>query len=177
MFGSQQWKRAREIALVLFLIAAAIVLTAIWDFGLWDKLPFSLSIRLSYWADTLGNLNWLGHGIGSFLGSYPSFASIDTMVSRTDHAHNDFIEWVFELGLVGAVLLVALVVVAVRSDLGDRDLAVVVALGVEMLFAFPLHLPCTAFVGAVLLGHLCRNGDRVWGRFPYRREILSTRHG
>ncbi len=151
----------------------------VFDLGWWPAIPNSLYERLSFWGDTVRNLNVMGHGLGSFNGLYPSFATADTLAVRTDHVHNDYIEWVFELGAVGAALLAALVVCLVRGRAVRCSAGcVAVALGVEMLLAFPLHLPCTAFLGALVLGHLAGNRDRVWVGVPSRGGTVPARsHG
>lgn len=148
----------------------------VFDLEIIPAIPNSVYERLSFWSDTVRHLNLMGHGLGSFNGLYPSFATADTLAVRTDHVHNDYLEWLFELGVIGAALLAALVVVGFRSNGGAAERCVAIALGVEMLFAFPLHLPCTAFMGALVLGNLCGAGDRVRGRVAAGGGVLPGRH-
>lgn len=116
----------------------------------------SFSDRWSYYTDTARQLTFFGHGLGSFNGLFPSFASSDTLAVRTDHVHNDYLEAVFEIGIVAVFIWWALFAVLARA-VDSPERTVLIAVAVEMLFAFPLHLPCTAFLAALCLGHLCRD--------------------
>jgi O-antigen ligase len=67
--------------------------------------------RPAIWRTTVQGITefWpLGSGLGTFPSVYPLFEDGDT-VTRTyvNHAHNDYLEWVFEAGLIGAALIVA----------------------------------------------------------------------
>ena len=98
-----------------------------------------------------------GHGIGTF-GSvlHPEHAD-----GVAQHAHNDILELVWDLGLVG----LGLGALFVRQLFGPLNSArlVLVAVAVEALFAFPLQLPVTLAVAALAAGYAVRDRAMVWG--------------
>lgn len=127
----------------------------------------SLTHRLAIWRDTLEGLTIFGNGIGSFYVLYPSHASLtDTLVQRPDHVHNDVLEVLYELGLPGVALCAALWILCSGSR--NKGLPVLVGLGCMSFWEFPLYMPVTAFVGALVAGHLCADGDRLRVAIPYR---------
>ena len=73
------------------------------------------------------------------------------------HAHNDYLELVYELGAVGAVLG-ALFAWELWGPLNSARLVLIV-FAVEACFAFPSHLPATLAIAALVAGHAVR--DRV----------------
>ncbi len=136
----------------------------------------SFSDRWSYYTDTMRQLTFFGHGLGSFNGLFPSFASSDTLAVRTDHVHNDYLEAIFEIGGVAVFVWCALFAVCLRAVV-SAERTVLVAVGVQMLFAFPLHLPATAFLAALCLGHLCRDRVVVRDQLAHGGIFLQEGHG
>lgn len=85
---------------------------------LWRKLrdPEPLLYRDQMWRSSLTlwrGQPWLGHGLGTFERAYPAAATFDTG-ERVDHAHNDWLEWGAEGGLVLVAILLTGFVYAVR---------------------------------------------------------------
>jgi hypothetical protein len=120
----------------------------------------STSERLAIWRDTADGLTVLGRGPGSFLIDYPLFASrTDTMLSRPEAAHNDYLELLFEFGL-GVAPLVGLLALALTSPATDRYL--LIAFLVTAFFAFPIREPTEALLGAVALGRCSVGWDLSW---------------
>lgn len=75
----------------------------------WARLwqPEPLFIRTDLWASTwdlIWSRPWLGWGSGTFEFVYPQFARFSTDF-YVPHAHNDWLEWAAEGGLVGIVIL------------------------------------------------------------------------
>jgi O-antigen ligase len=78
---------------------------------LWRKLrdPEPLLYRAQMWQSSLELWRaapWFGHGLGTFQLAYPETATFDTG-EIVDHAHNDWLEWGVEGGLVLLVPLAA----------------------------------------------------------------------
>lgn len=123
--------------------------------------------RLDTWTDAAGNLTILGHGLGSFRWAYPEM----------EWAHNDFLQISYELGLVGAAVIAALVWIAVRAPLMPR--LVLIVFLVEGLFDFPLYWPTTGFMAALCLGAALlaraelRDGVSVRERARHARKVAS----
>ncbi len=63
--------------------------------------------RPAVWADTIGissDFPFFGSGLGTFASLYPSYEDREEF-SRYSHAHNDYLEYLSELGVLGFVFL------------------------------------------------------------------------
>jgi O-antigen ligase len=125
--------------------------------------------RLQIWHSAINGVSLFGHGIGSFWSSFPSFDLRPTAFTHPEHAHNEFLNVAFELGLVGLVLLCGFC--ATLAGPLDTARLVLIALLVESIFEFPLHEPTTAFLGMVAAGHAVRNRYLLWDFVVGRRGI------
>lgn len=69
--------------------------------------------RFSFWPNVIyaiGHFGWLGTGAGTFDGVYRSVETLDTLTSRyLNHAHNDYLEILLEMGIPGMLLLLAFI--------------------------------------------------------------------
>lgn len=135
--------------------------------------------RIGLWSDAATGLTWLGHGIGSF---YTEFAylsgTVDTFIERPEHLHNDWLEIAFELGAVGVVLVAAMGIIACAAGRrgSSASLLVLAGFAAESSVGFPLHVPCTAFLAALCLGHLARDRADIRDMLPLGRELLRLWH-
>ncbi len=132
--------------------------------------------RLVIWLTTLeaaSSAPWLGHGAGTFTWIYPAMPSELVMAnpelapyagSWTNAAHNSLLQTWSELGIVGVFLLVSLAgcaMMAMHARLNREgegngvilatSLSMMIALVVQSLFSFPLELPVSLLLFAVLL--------------------------
>ncbi|MDF7774426.1 O-antigen ligase [Sphingomonas sp. AOB5] len=119
--------------------------------------------RFHFWPNVLyaiGEFGWTGTGAGSFDGVYRSVETLDTLSERfLNHAHNDYLEILLEMGIPGALLLVAfLVVMTIRVI--RRPMA-----GIEGRLAYA-GLTCA---GLVLLHSMAD--------YPLRTPLLSVVFG
>lgn len=155
------WRRsrwlARETAAVGAGLLAALALSGILaDYRVFSMV--SVGERAMIWQNTLHGMTWLGRGLGSFYTEYPSHAWLqDMLLSRAWHAHNDFLEWAYELG-PGALLPVALLAWCLRTPLAPER-AVLIVFIVEAAFGFPAHLPVSGCIAAMAAGHLAARGE------------------
>lgn len=119
------------------------------------------SVRTDIWLDTIAGLTFWGNGLGSFGSIFPLHATrVDTTAVLPVHAHNDFLEILFELGAPGLVLFLGFIAaIAYKSE--QRERYILVALGTTALFGFPLHTPTTAFVLGIVAGYGARGWDMV----------------
>jgi hypothetical protein len=133
----------------------------------------SIDERLAIWHSALDGTTLVGHGIGSFWSVYPSYDLRPPVPiglwSTPEFAHNEFLHFAFELGIVGLLLFCSLC--ATLAGPIDTARLVLIALFVESCFDYPLHLPVTGFLGMVAAGHAVRNRYLLWGRFGWRRDI------
>ena len=151
LVGRMRW---RWIAFIAMVSAIAIGGALLLDLQLPGRVT-SLNQRLAIWHNALFDLRWFGWGLGSSL----------------DYAHNELLHLALELGL-GSLLLWVSFGYAIGGPLVTERLVLVTILA-EGLFAFPLHMPATAFLAALCAGRLCgaRHALRGvgHGRRAYRR--------
>ena len=149
--------------------------------------------RISIWANTLamiGDYPVRGVGLGNWSVAYPFYHTrvlVDYQFSakiRHSHAHNDYLEIVAELGVLGGLLLGWVAVALCRKFLRlladetneQRILLVglftaVAAIGVDALFSFPLQQPALLFLTVIcmsLFSSRCRRHPprAAWWRVP-----------
>ena len=141
------WKRSRVITL---LIALNIVGVAYFD----NHKITSFGERWALWQDTASGLTPFGHGAGSFFMLYPKYAlRTDTMSTRPEDPHNDYLGLAFQYGL-GATLVFAILGIGLVSSGPSR--LVLLAFGLIAFVSFPIRIPIEGLVGMVALGRLCR---------------------
>ena len=175
--GLALWRRSRFAALITTLGFALFVLTFMaregGPHGLFES--DDLMQRVGVWMDLAPHLTVWGHGLGSFIVEYPLFQHHSTpLVLRFENAHNDFLQVAYELGLVGALLILVLLMRMLAAPASPAWYAMIVFL-VEACFGFPLYEPvsgalaaCCAgviFAGCTSLrGLLPDRGSRIWAR-------------
>jgi O-antigen ligase len=105
----------------------------------------------------------VGAGLGSFAVAFPRFQS-EQFVGFVEHAHNDYLQLLFELGLIGVFVLVALAaawllqarnIVTHRSIISAANPATACLLGTLAFafhgwFDFPAHIPSVAWTVTLL---------------------------
>lgn len=128
--------------------AAALGLAAL-TLAAWGGLLGRFDDRVSLWALVVTHLHVFGDGLGSFAVAAPSI----------EFAHNEFLQYAFELG-IGSAFLWGIFAVALSSG-PVLERAAVTALLAQCVVWFPLHAPAPAFMGMVLAGHLCGLRDRA----------------
>lgn len=148
------WSKARVVAL-----AAALLVTttaAGWEYLLFrfrqaDLFTFRREMALAT-LDMIRAKPWTGFGLGTWPTVYPGFARFDPPGYYMNHAHNDWLEWFSD----GGVLLVALglAIFGASFSLARRNwwaFGVPVAL-LHAVFDFPLHKQAVVAVLFFLLG-------------------------
>ncbi len=141
--------------------------------------------RISLWLDTIQGMTFFGHGVGSFYTTFIKFAThIDPFHYQPDTAHNDYLQFIFELGFpAAAVAAVGLSMLWWKAN--EPEKLVLLAYAVICFLAFPLHNPATASVFAVVAGYSTRNWHAVRrpmvrGRYslhPWRGQAYLDRIG
>lgn len=145
MFMIWDWR----IILIVGAFGLAITIVTLAQRSSWD----SASERKAIWADTAEGLTFFGHGAGSFMTLYPTFAKrTDTMTARPEDPHNEFLRFAFEYGL-GALPLLLILTLACMVSGSERF--ILVAWLVIAFFDFPTRIPVQGLIGMVALGRLC----------------------
>lgn len=146
-----RWKGVSTAAFAITLLVA----------GTWH--PSNLSgpqERFAIWADTASGLTPFGRGPGSFFMLYPEFAHrTDTMLTRPEDPHNDYLQLAFQYGL-GALPLVALLAIGLMA--GGSWLIPLLAFCSIAFFSFPQRIPIEGLVGMAALGSCLRSSTMAW---------------
>lgn len=108
---------------------------------------------------------WLtGVGLGGFEAAFRQVQPAE-LRGWYDHAHSDLLQWLLEMGVIGALLLAGLVVAVLRSGLQRSEqpalYAGLAALCVTGLGDFSWHMPATQLVAALFLGTLLAGRERA----------------
>lgn len=129
----------------------------------------SISHRLGIWHDMLIAFNVFGNGIGSFEYLFPIYnVSIDPTANRVLQAHNEPLQVIFELGYVGFIVFSSMIIL----NWNDKYASWLVCFLIISCFGFPLHIAATAFMFAVVMGHLSVSGNSIWNRIGDFRSAL-----
>jgi putative inorganic carbon (HCO3(-)) transporter len=109
--------------------------------------------RLEVWRDSerlFAMRPLLGWGFGTFEIAFPIVQSADINV-HYDHAHNEWVEWTIEGGVLALVSVVMLLAYSLRrSDAASR--AAVVAVALHAVWDFSLRIPSNAVAVAATIG-------------------------
>lgn len=164
------WTRSRVLC------GGLVVLSAV---GLWlaiDLRPSSVTERFYAWEAVLNHLTIFGKGIGSLYTLSPYMTDVfETTIRRLDHAHNEFLEILFEQGIPGIVLYVSLIGCASWAAKPDTRIILAGFLVISCV-AFPWRIPANAFIGAIVLGHAIRSWRPLRDDYAHWRALLRTRY-
>jgi len=130
-----------------------------------------LSSRTEIWKQSwgmVGDFGVFGVGLGGWEDVYPRYQSFPFMALAVHHAHNDYVEWLTEVGIIGVVLSLSLAAAYVRWIVANGDIpaairwalfGAVAAVGWHEAFDFGLRVPANALLLASVLGLL---GNQSW---------------
>ena len=172
--GSSSWLRALVPLLVLLALAAG----GLDWLSRFDASQLELSARvreinrLSAWA--AAQANWpMGSGLGTLSSVFPTYQAAE-IPQLVDHAHNDYVEWLLEMGIFFPIAVLILGTVAgprlaqwAKSTISpskQNKLALACAMGLLAVSLhawvdFPLHIPANAMLAAFLLGTFLREPE------------------
>lgn len=137
----------------------------------------SVHDRLALWHETISNVTFFGHGLGSFFTLFPYYTMTwDTALVRPEHPHNEILSVLFELGFIGTAIFVGLGVASLwQAD--QRHRAILAVLFTISMVTFPFNIPTSAFIGAVVIGHVAGGGNSLRGLIDGLRVALRARYG
>ena len=121
--------------------------------------------RLAVWSATWNAIGdfWLtGSGLGTFIHIFPLYSQLP-VTSIYDHAHNDYLEFFLETGLIGAVLLLAFTALMIynvikiplqgrKAVLRASALSSAFTMMIHSIFDFNLHILSNLLIFASVLG-------------------------
>ncbi len=203
LLGMFFFRRAPRATLV-FLISLAIidiVIVGTW-FGLekvaerLEHTSMASEIRdevsqetLVYWQDYF----WLGSGLGSYYNIFRQYQSAETGRAYFDHAHNDYLQFAAETGIIGSALLAAIVLLSFLTTIKAlysrhtpllRGLAfavmmAIIALSIHSSVDFNLQIPANAasFMIILAMGQLVAHWPRSRTRRQTEKPLSKAQKG
>ena len=178
------WKRWWALAVIWVLVPLNIVL--MWPELIPDGLMGSLGARAVFGINTASmwlDLPLFGHGFGSYNYEYPRYGmdhqalvNIGPKMALSNYigaAHNEPLQLLAELGIVGFVLASLIVLAAVRKP--RFPLATIWILAGLMLTGFPLQNPATALLATLCLAEISKY-SRGYPR-SLQRSLLERLYG
>ncbi len=126
----------------------------------------SMGHRAFIWEAMLGaakDFFLMGSGLGTFPYMSPMYHPGE-VTAFFDHAHNDYIEFLTDTGIIGVVLFVAFFIAYVRDVMGSRwwkrrhyhmilaGISSIIYIAVHSIVDFNLHIPSNALLLAVVMG-------------------------
>jgi O-antigen ligase len=124
--------------------------------------------RPQYWSNTveiIGDFPIFGTGLGTFASAYGAYEKSSSTELQLIHAHNDYLEYIAELGLAGGLLLIGGVIYLaasaylawrIRRNAQARALALgglvsLAGMGLHAITDFNLHIPANMVLFSVVL--------------------------
>ncbi len=143
-------------------------------FSFEDPLHDSRMIMYSHALEGIGKFLPLGSGPGTFPEAFRQFQPVELGNFFINHAHNDYLEWLFEGGMAGGAILVLLLIVYLRQWLNlagaryrhsFRYVQFGAGIGLFLLLLhgltdFNWHIPANALYAALLAGIFVSRPDR-----------------
>lgn len=124
--------------------------------------------RPLYWANTadiVGDFPLFGTGLGTFASAYNAYETRGGSEMRLVHAHNDYLEYIAEVGVLGALLLLGgILYIGVHAFLASRNrrnmearglalggIVSLAGIGLHTFTDFNLHIPANMVLFTVVL--------------------------
>ena len=134
------------------------------------KADIDSKARFVIWADTLEAFKdflFTGTGLGTFVYIYPLYSS-RTISFICDHTHNDYLEYLVELGLIGMSILLSILFLYIKAIFPAEKsskqkiynyafLSSILTIAVHSVFDFNLHIPSNALMFSAILGFAYAN--------------------
>jgi hypothetical protein len=146
------WPKERKNQALLIAGALLVSFGALYYFTTFNYKLGSAALRVSIWLSTAMAIDIPGHGIGWYRASHIT----------EEFAHSDVLQAIAELGL-GALCFAVIPFYALFRNRGTHvaERAAFIVVCVELVISFPLHVPASAFVAALLAGYLVSRSPDV----------------
>jgi len=184
-------RRKGLLILILFLATAAysLYIGVEYPISRFETFDLSFEARMNYVKNTLrmfDDYRLTGVGVGNFQYAYPKYQSPEMQKMLVDFAHNDWVQFLAEGGIIGFLLLLVAIGYYVletlwlwrkRTDpfavsLGAGALGAVVAIAIHSVSDFNLHIPSNflILVAIMAVGFSALHLER-----HRRRDVMSFR--
>jgi hypothetical protein len=113
------------------------------------------------------SISFSGTGLGWWAATHPG--------SFDEFAHSDALQAIVELGAGSLFFFAIPVLIFLRCYQPRAEMSAFVAICIESVISFPLHLPASGFLAAVLAGTLAgRGGEFLNIGFQSRESIIEA---
>lgn len=126
----------------------------------------SADARILYWQTAALSVTFFGRGVGWWFQAHP--------FPHEEYVHSDVLQSFVEIGALGALPFMAIFAIAWRGGGTRAERAAFLAVVLECLVSFPLHLPATLFLAALFTGILaCRRADVCGAGLSGREDLVG----
>ena len=161
--GKKRWVLLSFFIFTLFLYLFYLGLDPIID--RFYKTDLTSEARFIVWSGTWNafkDFYLTGSGLGTFINIFPLYPPKDMGVIY-DHAHNDYLEFILETGIIGTVLLFLFIFFFIRCMAKGKwwwetgiirmsILSSITTMVVHSIFDFNLHIPSNALMFSAICG-------------------------
>ncbi len=134
-------------------LAAVLAAAAMSVFALGIEKESTAMTRAVLWLAAAQSMSIGGAGPGWWAGSHQGYLE--------EFAHSDALQAAVEIGAGSLLLLAVPLLLLLRRNQPRAEASAFVVICVETVVSFPLHLPATGFLAAVVAGFLARDRGRV----------------
>ncbi|MCB0322664.1 MAG: O-antigen ligase family protein [Bdellovibrionales bacterium] len=149
------------------------------EYGLASGIDENRFLLAETTLDVIRNYPLFGVGLGAWHSAAARYIPPELAAWKLDYAHNEYLQFIAEMGLVGAFFIVSALVAiasssisALRLPLQPTERIEIVGSGVALLLPllhslvdFPFHLPATALLSVLVLSLHLRQCERVRQRY------------
>ncbi len=200
LFSRKRRSRAGKVVFLLFVVSAIYVAIAgtAYTVGRFQVMGPEYQNRLRYMQNTINlftDYPLAGVGIGNYAQAFSRWQSPDDRRFSMDYAHNDWVQFAAEAGVLGLFILIAGILFFVyallkkwksRHDpfavsLGIAPLGAMAAIGIHSYSDFNLHIPANFMmltaIAAIGWSALHLERHRGGEKIVYRTRSLPIRKG
>jgi O-antigen ligase len=147
--------------------------------------------RIPLWRDAwpmVSTTLWFGKGLGSFMWTFPAYETMEPDIPAM-YAHNDYLQVMAEIGIVGFALLIWAFLICWRSarrnllakdhlvrGIGLATLGVLAATAIQEITDYSLYIPGVAAMFILLIALNERAAHLEWGSPTASLTTKAPRH-
>lgn len=139
------WPKTQKLRIFASILAVSVIVAAAAWFTIGHFKFGSAASRVTSWLTAVYTITPAGYGLGFWRATH----------GGEEFAHSDVLQSFAEIGL-GALLFAAVPFYALRNRRDHAERAAFIVLCIELVVSFPLHVPATGFLAALLAGYLVR---------------------